>query len=451
MSFSTLGLSAQIQQNIQEKGYTKPTPVQLQVIPLALSGRDILAAAQTGTGKTAAFALPILQRLAEVPSEEGFKNPKALILVPTRELAMQVGANVEAYGQGLSPKTVTVYGGANIAPQTKKLAEGVDIIVATPGRLLDHIKLRGVSLSKVEYLVLDEADSMLDMGFIREVEKILDLLPKKRQTMLFSATLSGAVKRLSETILKKPQLVQVASYASSADNIKQTVYSVDKEQKNELLSFLIGSKNWKQVLIFCRTKAGAEEVAKDFESRGLSSVSIHSDKTHGARGRALVSFKEGKVRVLVATDLAARGLDIDNLPYVVNYDVPHIPTDYIHRIGRTGRAGHDGEAITLLSSTEAHSFKKIEELLGKTIPKIVIEGYEPAFVPEVKKKNSGKGGAAKKTESKPKTPGAFGNKYKKDAFAKKDTAPRKETKTGFRPADKKTEKRAPAKSGGRRK
>jgi len=445
MSFSTLGLSLQIQQNLSEIGYINPTPIQSQVIPLALKGRDILGAAQTGTGKTAAFALPILQMLeASVKSDE-FHAPKALILVPSRELAMQVGTNIAAYSKNLPLKSVAIYGGANIAPQTKKLSAGVDIIVATPGRLLDHIKLKGVSLSRIEFLVFDEADSMLDMGFIREIEKILALLPTKRQTMLFSATLSGAVKRLSETILKKPQLVQVASYANSASTIKQTVYSIDKEQKSEFLSYLIGSKNWKQVLIFCRTKAGAEEIAKDMTSRGLKSVSIHSDKTHGARGRALVDFKEGKVRVLVATDLAARGLDIDNLPFVVNYDVPHIPTDYIHRIGRTGRAGQKGEAITLLSGAEVHSFKKIEELLGKTIEKQVFAGYEPTFTAEVKKKATGKGGAGKKDEPKKKTPGAFGNKYKKDA------SPKRESKGASRTVDKRNEKRPTTKSKGGKK
>jgi ATP-dependent RNA helicase RhlE len=255
MSFSTLALMPQILQNLKTKGYEKPTPIQSQVIPLALNGRDILAAAQTGTGKTAAFALPILQALSKVEVADEFHSPKALILVPTRELAMQVGKNIEAYGEDLPLKSAAIYGGANIAPQTKKLAGGIDIIIATPGRLLDHIKLKGVSLSKIEFLILDEADSMLDMGFIREIEKILALIPAKRQTMLFSATLSGGVKRLSETILKKPQLVQVASYASVAEKIKQMAYSVDKEQKSELLSYMIGSNNWKQVLIFCRTKA----------------------------------------------------------------------------------------------------------------------------------------------------------------------------------------------------
>lgn len=430
MSFSKLGLSERLQLNIQEVGYTTPTPVQLGVIPLALKGRDILAAAQTGTGKTAAFALPILQRLSEHASEDGTHTPRALVLVPSRELAMQVWANIESYGKALPVVSAAIYGGANIAPQSKKLLAGVDLIVATPGRLLDHVKLKNVSLSKIEYFVLDEADSMLDMGFIRDIEKILELTHKRTQTMLFSATLSGSVKRLSETILKKPQLVQVDDYASVTDNIKQIAYTVDKEQKSELLSYLIGSKNYSQVLIFCRTKAGAEEIAQDFESRGLTSESIHSDKTHGARGRALESFKEGKVRVLVATDLAARGLDVDNLPFVVNYDVPHIPTDYVHRIGRTGRAGNDGVAITLLSSAEAHSFKKIEELLGKTIEKIVLPGYEPTTLPEPKKKNKGKiksVGAPKKGEARQKTPGAFGAKAKKEplrgrAFVESKTA-----------------------------
>ena len=443
MSFSSLALTTQILQNIKAKGYEKPTPIQMQVIPLALNGRDILAGAQTGTGKTAAFALPILQTLSKkIESAEPQHVPKALILVPTRELAMQVAKNIEAYGKDLPLNIAAIYGGANIAPQTKKLASGVDIIIATPGRLLDHVKLKGVNLSKIEFLVFDEADSMLDMGFIREIEKILALVPIKRQTMLFSATLSGAVKRLSETILKKPQLVQVASYAKVAEKIKQIAYSVDKDQKNELLSYIIGSNNYKQVLVFCRTKAAAEELSEDMTSRGLPSVSIHSDKTHGARGRALEDFKAGKVRLLVATDLAARGIDIDSLPHVVNYDVPHIPTDYVHRIGRTGRAGNQGEAITLVSKIEEHSFKKVEELLGKAIPRQIFEGYEPVFVEEPKKKNSKKSGAAKKDEPKKKTAGAFGNKRKKD----------NDTPQGARGAPRATDKRTTkftAKSNGR--
>ncbi len=416
MSFSKLGLSQQLQQNIKELGYEAPTPVQSGVIPLALKGKDILAAAQTGTGKTAAFALPILQILNEKAAEKNTSAPKALILVPSRELAMQVAANIEGYGVNLQVKSVAVYGGANIAPQSKKLIAGVDLIIATPGRLLDHLKLKNTTLSKIEFFVLDEADTMLDMGFIRDIEALLQRIPPNRQTMLFSATLSGAVKRLSETMLKKPQLVQVDAYASVADDIRQVAYTVDKGQKSEFLSYLIGSKNYKQVLVFCRTKAGAEELAKNLEESGLKTESIHSDKTHGARGRALERFKEGKVRVLVATDLAARGIDIDDLPHVVNYDVPHIPTDYIHRIGRTGRAGNDGEAITLLSSEEMHSFKKIEELLGKPIEKKVFAGYEPAVIPDQKKKKeaTNKNTGGKKTEHRKKTPGAFGSKPKKE-------------------------------------
>ena len=416
MSFSKLGLSQQLQQNVKELGYEAPTPVQSGVIPLALKGKDILAAAQTGTGKTAAFALPILQILNEKAAEKNTSAPKALILVPSRELAMQVAANMEGYGANLQVKSVAVYGGANIAPQSKKLIAGVDLIIATPGRLLDHLKLKNTTLSKIEFFVLDEADTMLDMGFIRDIEALLQRIPPNRQTMLFSATLSGAVKRLSETMLKKPQLVQVDAYASVADDIRQVAYTVDKGQKGEFLSYLIGSKNYKQVLVFCRTKAGAEELAKNLEESGLKTESIHSDKTHGARGRALERFKEGKVRVLVATDLAARGIDIDDLPHVVNYDVPHIPTDYIHRIGRTGRAGNDGEAITLLSSEEMHSFKKIEELLGKPIEKKVFAGYEPAVIPDQKKKKeaTNKNTGGKKTEHRKKTPGAFGSKPKKE-------------------------------------
>lgn len=411
MSFTTLGLSAHLLDTLSQKGYTEPTPIQTQVIPLVLRGRDILGAAQTGTGKTAAFALPIIQQLVKA-SEAGQASARALVIVPTRELASQVASAIQSYAEGLNIVCLALYGGANMARQAKELGEGVDIIVATPGRLIELNKQGHVPLSKIEYLVFDEADTIFDMGFIREIEQIIDLLPLSRQNMLFSATMTPAVKQLSEKILKKPLLIEIENLKAADMTLRQVVHPVEKERKKELLSFLIGSNNYPQVLIFTRTKVEADEVSNELTLSGLKNVVIHGNKKHGARDRALSEFRDGTARILVATDIAARGLDIEGLPVVINYDIPHVSTDYLHRIRRTGRAGNEGLAITLLSSAEHLSWKKITAMLGKNVETIVIEGFEPP-VSEALLKTRGKS-MSKEGEKKGKTAGAFGNKRKKE-------------------------------------
>ncbi|MFC2057829.1 DEAD/DEAH box helicase [Campylobacterota bacterium] len=376
MSLSTLGLSPEILKALTDKGYESATPIQKALIPVMFSRRDIMAGAQTGTGKTAGFSLPILQDLAK-NFVEGQHYPKAVILVPTRELAKQVHESIEAYGKYLPLKSIVLFGGANLTSQAKRLKSGVDIIVATSGRLLEHIGQKNVNLESVDYLVLDEADTILDMGFVHEVSKILQHLPQRRQNVLISATLSGSVKRLAEQILQKPKLIEVDSMGTSAHSVEQIVYPVEKEKKTELLSYLIGSRNYKQVLVFTRKKEVADEVSKELNLSGLKTAVIHGGKSSGERSRALEGFKEGKVRVLVATDIAARGLDIPALGVVMNYDIPHVTGDYIHRIGRTGRAGAKGLAITLISPIEMVALKDVERLMGKSIPQEKLEGYAP--------------------------------------------------------------------------
>ncbi len=379
MSFDTLGLSAELLRAISEQGYSEPTPVQRNAIPVVLDGKDVLAGAQTGTGKTAGFTLPLLQRLSAKPSAKGRRPVRALVLTPTRELAAQVGESVQTYGRHLPLKSAVIFGGVKINPQIDKLRRGVDILVATPGRLLDHVGQKTVDLSKVEILVLDEADRMLDMGFIHDIRKVMALLPDKnaRQTLLFSATFSNEIKQLANRLLDKPELIEVARRNTTAERIEQKVYPVDKLRKRELLSFMIGSRNWRQVLVFTRTKHGANRLAQQLEKDGLTASAIHGNKSQGARTRALAGFKSGDVRVLVATDIAARGLDIDQLPHVVNYELPNVPEDYVHRIGRTGRAGNEGEAISLVCVDELKLLRDIERLLKREIPKEVLEGYEP--------------------------------------------------------------------------
>ncbi|MBI3771904.1 MAG: DEAD/DEAH box helicase [Gammaproteobacteria bacterium] len=377
MSFNSLGLSAELVRAVSEKGYSEPTPIQRQAIPVILEGRDILAGAQTGTGKTAGFTLPILQRLSTQTPADGKRPVRALILTPTRELAAQVLESVRDYGKHTSLKSLAIFGGVNISPQIQTLRRGVDILVATPGRLLDHVSQRTVDLSKVEMLVLDEADRMLDMGFIRDIQKILALLPKGRQNLLFSATFSAEIKQLADGLLNKPALVEVVRHNTAAELVTQVIHPVDRERKRELLSFLIGSRNWRQVLVFARTKHGANRLAEQLASDGISSAAIHGDKSQGARTRALAEFKRGEVRVLVATDIAARGLDIDQLPHVVNFELPNVPEDYVHRIGRTGRAGNEGEAISLVCVDENAMLRNIERMLKRDLPKVVIPGYEP--------------------------------------------------------------------------
>lgn len=365
-AFSTLGLIEPLQRAVREKGYEIATPIQAQSIPVILEGRDILAAAQTGTGKTAGFTLPLLQRLAD---GEPAKNRavRALVLTPTRELAAQVAESVAVYGQHLKLRSAVVFGGVSINPQMMKLRGGVDILVATPGRLLDLQGQRAVDLSQVEILVLDEADRMLDMGFIHDIKRILKSLPARRQNLLFSATFSDEIRQLTKGLLHDPVSIDVAPRNTTTTLVKQTVYQVDKSDKHDVLSHLITSGGWEQVLVFCRTKHGANKLAQQLERDGITSAAIHGNKSQGARTRALADFKSSEVRVLVATDIAARGLDIEQLPHVVNFELPNVPEDYVHRIGRTGRAGATGEAISLVGSDERKLQLDIERLLKRKL------------------------------------------------------------------------------------
>ena len=383
MSLETLGLSAELLLAVREQGYTEPTPIQAKAIPIVLAGEDVMAAAQTGTGKTAAFTLPLLHRLSQnaEPARNG-RPVRALILTPTRELAAQVAENVASYAKHLPLTSTVVFGGVNINPQTSQLRRGVDILIATPGRLLDHAGQRNVDLSKVEILVLDEADRMLDMGFIHDIRKVMALLPEKskRQNLLFSATFSADIKRLANGLLNSPKMVEVATQNATADKIKQTIHPVDKIRKRELLSLLIRTNNWEQVLVFTRTKHGANRLAQQLEQDGLNTAAIHGNKSQGARTKALAGFKGGTVKVLIATDIAARGLDIDQLPHVVNYELPNVPEDYVHRIGRTGRAGREGEAVSLVSPDEEKLLRDIERLLNTKLPRIVPEGFKASGI-----------------------------------------------------------------------
>ncbi|MBT8102297.1 MAG: DEAD/DEAH box helicase [Gammaproteobacteria bacterium] len=374
MLFNQLGLSAELLRAVDKKGYSEATPIQQQAIPHILDGHDILAGAQTGTGKTAGFTLPLLQRLQF--GETNRRKIRALVLTPTRELAAQVGQSVTDYGRFLPFKTAVIFGGVSINTQISKLRKGVDIVVATPGRLLDHMQQGTIDLSAVEVLVLDEADRMLDMGFIRDIRKVLKVLPRERQNLLFSATFSKEIKDLAASTLNSPTEIQVAQQNTTADKVSQIVYPVDKNRKRELLSHRIGKENWQQVLVFTRTKHGANRLATQLEMDGITATAIHGNKSQSARTRALADFKRGAVRVLVATDLAARGLDITRLPHVVNYELPHVPEDYVHRIGRTARAGHEGAAVSLVCVDELKLLRDIEKLLGSEIRKEIIPGYE---------------------------------------------------------------------------
>ena len=379
MSFDTLGLSAGLLRAVSEQGYNQPTPVQRKAIPVILQGKDVMAGAQTGTGKTAGFTLPLLQRLSVNPASNGRRPVRAQVLTPTRELAAQVGDSVDTYGRHLPLKSTVIFGGVKINPQIEKLRRGVDILVATPGRLLDHAGQKTVDLSRVEILVLDEADRMLDMGFIHDIRKVLALLPENgaRQNLLFSATFSREIKQLADRLLNRPALIEVARRNTAAERIEQVVHPVDRHRKREMLSHMIGTRNWRQVLVFTRTKHGANRLSQQLEKDGLSAAAIHGNKSQAARTRALAGFKNGDVRVLVATDIAARGLDIDQLPHVVNYELPNVPEDYVHRIGRTGRAGNDGAAVSLVCVDEHKLLGDIERLLKREIPRVVLEGYTP--------------------------------------------------------------------------
>ena len=385
MSFSHLGLSPEIVRAVTERGYNQPTPIQKQAIPVVLSGGDILAGAQTGTGKTASFTLPLLHKLSthQVQSNtNGFSPIRALILTPTRELAAQVQESVRDYGKYLNLNSMVMFGGVSIGPQKQKLKTRVDILVSTPGRLLDHVQQGTVNLSRVEVLVLDEADRMLDMGFINDIRRILSLLPKQRQNLLFFATFSDKIKTLAAGLLNNPTMIEVARRNVTAATVSQKVYHVDRERKRQLLSHLIRENKWYQVLVFSRTKYGADRLVKQLGEDRIQALAIHGNKSQGARTHALGKFKAGTLQVLVATDIAARGLDISELPYVINYDLPNVPEDYVHRIGRTGRAGAEGEAISLVCVDEHHLLADIEELIQQRLPKEVVAGF--AVNPEIK-------------------------------------------------------------------
>lgn len=375
MSFSSLGLSEQLVRATADQGYETPSPIQAQAIPAVLSGKDVMAAAQTGTGKTAGFTLPLLQRLSEKP--RAGKGPRALILAPTRELAAQVHDSVALYSRYMPTKSAVVFGGVKINPQMMKLRKGLDVLVATPGRLMDLYQQNAVRFDEVEVLVLDEADRMLDMGFIRDIKKILAMLPAKRQNLMFSATFSNDIRKLATGLLNNPVQVEVAARNTSAETIKQSVYPVDQSQKTALLSKLVRENGWEQVLVFTRTKHGANRLTQKLERDGITAAAIHGNKSQGARTRALANFKQGEVRVLVATDIAARGLDIKQLPQVVNFELPNVPEDYVHRIGRTGRAGESGHALSLVSADEGKMLAGIEKLIKKQLPRKEVEGFEP--------------------------------------------------------------------------
>jgi len=375
MSFDSLGLSAELLNAIAAQGYTTPTPIQAQAIPVILEGCDLLAGAQTGTGKTAAFALPIVQRLSETVPVKKRRRPRALVLVPTRELAAQVSEQMQNYGRRLSLRSTMIYGGVNIQAQIERLHRGIDIVVATPGRLLDHAERGTINLEEIQFLVLDEADRMLDLGFIDDILKVTEYLPEKHQCLLFSATYSPSIKQLADELLDKPRRIEVARRQITADAVTQAIYPVEQSRKREMLSHLIRKGDWNQVLVFTRTRYGADKLTAELLFDGIKAAPIHSNKSQSIRTRTLAEFKSGEWRVLVATDVAARGLDIEGLPHVVNYELPQVPEDYVHRIGRTGRAGEDGVAISLVCPAEKPLLLAIEKLLKYTIPQQTIAEF----------------------------------------------------------------------------
>lgn len=381
-TFADLGLSDKILRAVTDKGYEIPSPIQAKAIPPVIEGQDVLAAAQTGTGKTAGFVLPILHKLSENPSRNDRRSVRSLILTPTRELAAQIKANIDEYGSHLHLKSLVVFGGVNIKPQISKLKQGIDILVATPGRLLDLCQQRACDLSNVEILVLDEADRMLDMGFINDIKKVMNYIPKKRQTLLFSATFSKEIKVISKQFLSNPTTIEVAAQNTTAERVEQSAYRCDAGAKADLAIHLINQGEWSQVLIFTKTKHGANRLSDKLDKAGITSSAIHGNKSQGARERALKGFKENSVRVLVATDIAARGLDIAYLPHVINYELPNVPADYVHRIGRTGRAGQSGEAISLVCNNERAFLKDIEKLISKKIPLLTDENFIPDHWPD---------------------------------------------------------------------
>ncbi len=380
MTFDELGLAEPLLRAVRDQGYTTPTPIQAKAIPAVLAGGDLLAGAQTGTGKTAGFTLPMLQRLSQdkpLRDARGRIAIRALILTPTRELAAQVEESVRTYGKYLKLSSMVMFGGVGMQPQIDRLARGIDILVATPGRLLDHHQQGTLDLSRIQFFVLDEADRMLDMGFIHDVRKVLAIVPKKKQSLLFSATFSDEIKALADRLLDRPALIEVARRNAAADTVAQKVYPVGRERKKELLAHLIRQGDWHQVLVFTRMKHGANRLAEFLEKEGIGAMAIHGNKSQTARTRALSEFKSGKLPVLVATDIAARGIDIDQLPHVVNYELPNVPEDYVHRIGRTGRAGASGEAVSLVCVDEEIFLRDIEKLIRREIPREVVPGFEP--------------------------------------------------------------------------
>ncbi len=395
-TFAELGLSEYLLRAIDDKGYSKPSPIQAKAIPPVLNGGDVMAAAQTGTGKTAGFTLPILQ-LLQNREPAAARQCKVLIITPTRELAAQVEESVDTYSKYLEINSAVVFGGVKINPQIARLKKGVDILVVTPGRLLDLHQQGALDFRALDILVLDEADRMLDMGFIHDIRKVMKLLPEKRQTLMFSATFSGEIRQLAKSFLHKPTEVDVAPPNATADTVQQWVYPVDKKRKGDLLSHLIHSNGWEQVLIFTRTKHGANRLAQKLERDGINAAAIHGNKSQGARTRALAGFKQGKVRALVATDIAARGLDINQLPQVVNFDLPNVAEDYVHRIGRTGRAGASGRAYSLVSADEIKQLSGIERLIRKQLPREEIDGFEtehhlPESAPQQPRRNKPRSG-----------------------------------------------------------
>ncbi|MFT7235766.1 MAG: ATP-dependent RNA helicase RhlE [Methylophagaceae bacterium] len=398
MHFTDLGLPEPILKAVTKQGYDTPTPIQAQAIPAIMEGHDVMAAAQTGTGKTAGFTLPLLVRLLQGQAATG-NQARALVLTPTRELAAQVHESVTNYGQFLPLKSAVVFGGVKINPQMMKLRRGVDVLVATPGRLLDLYNQNAVRFNQLEILVLDEADRMLDMGFINDIKKILSFLPKNRQTLMFSATFSNEIRQLAKGLVNNPVEISVSPRNTTVKSVEQWICPVDKKQKASLLCHLINDNQWHQVLVFSRTKHGANKLVKQLEATGLKAAAIHGNKSQGARTKALANFKDNTIQVLVATDIAARGIDIDQLPYVINHDLPNIPEDYVHRIGRTGRASSTGHAISLVCADEFEYLSDIEHLTGELIERRIIEGFEPAH--ELPPSSLNKAHKHKKRVSKP--------------------------------------------------
>ncbi|MDE0536046.1 DEAD/DEAH box helicase [Tenacibaculum sp. L6] len=434
MTFTSLGLSKALVKAVTEKGYETPSPIQEKAIPVILEGKDVLASAQTGTGKTAGFTLPILQNISEKKNPK-YRPIKALVLTPTRELAAQVYDNVREYSTHLNIKSTAIFGGVKPSSQIATLKNGIDVLVATPGRLIDLHEQNQLSLKRVDVLVLDEADRMLDMGFLRDIKKIISFLPQKRQNLLFSATFSKEIKKLAEGILHNPVLVEAAPENTTAEKVNQKLYKVPKSKKTELVGQLISKGNWSQVLIFTRTKHGANRLTEKLVKRGISAAAIHGNKSQGARTKALKGFKDNSIRVLVATDIAARGLDIPLLPHVINFELPNVPEDYVHRIGRTGRAGASGEAISLVSQEEEAYLKSIEKLLGQKIIISELEGFDLSTIKnEVITERSNTERTEKKTSKKP-----LKSKKKKPTATSKDAkkhTPRKRNNRNRRNSNK---------------